>query len=226
MALVVFGALTLPLEAQGFFSRLIWVAEGSVLFFPEDNGMYSDPMPVLPAPGLAVSYPLSDLMHLELTADFYFTHYGYNFTLDRAVPAAIENRSSFVFGSVLGLQTLALFDITPAIDVRAYGGVAADLRVVLLAEDLNSTDFTGIPETDPQIQTDAVWDYFWSSGRWILPVIGAGMDFNLNSKLKLGLDLRVWFPLYRLWTAEDLPAIEGWRFGVGARITFRRDGGS
>jgi hypothetical protein len=159
-------------------------------------------------------------MRLELTLDLYFTHYGYNFELDRAVPYAIENRSSFVLGPVLGLQGVALFDITPLIDVRVYGGFAADLRIVLIAEDLNE-------DVDPMDEigreTDAVRDYFWSSGRWFLPVIGTGMDFNLNSKLKLGFDLRVWFPLYRIWTAEDLPAIEGWRFGLGARITFRRD---
>ncbi|AEF81450.1 hypothetical protein [Leadbettera azotonutricia] len=223
MAFAVFGALALPLEAQGFFSRLTWAAEGSVLFFPEDNGMHSDPMPVLPSPGVAVSYPLPGPMHLELTLDLYFTHYGYDFDLDRAVPYAIENRSSFVLGSVLGLQAMALFDIGSRIDVRAYGGFAADLRIVLLAEDLNSSDFTGVPQSDPQIQTDAVRDYFWSSGRWLLPVIGGGMDFDLNSKLKLGLDLRVWFPLYKVWTAENLPAVEGWRFGIGARITFRRN---
>jgi hypothetical protein len=221
MALAVFGALALPLEAQGFFSRLTWAAEGSVLFFPEDNGMHSDPMPILPSPGLAVSHPLPWWpMHLELTLDFYFTHYGYDFELDRAVPYAIENRSSFVLGSVLGLQAKALFNITPVIDARAYGGFSADLRIVLIAADLNE----GVdPMDEIRRETDAVRDYFWSSGRWFLPVIGGGMDFNLNSKLKLGLDLRVWFPLYKIWTAEDLPAIEGWRFGIGARITFRRD---
>jgi hypothetical protein len=223
MVLAFFGALAIPLEAQGFFSRLTWAAEGSVLFFPEDNGMHSDPMPVLPSPGVAVSHPLPWPMHLELTLDFYFTHYGYDFELDRAVPYAIENRSSFVFGSVLGVQALALFNITPLIDVRAYGGLSADLRIVLVAEDLNE----GVdPMDEIQRETDAVRDYFWSKGRWLFPVLGGGIDFNLNPKLKLGLDLRIWFPLYRLWTAEDLPAIEGWRFGVGARITFRRDGAS
>jgi hypothetical protein len=91
--------------------------------------------------------------------------------------------------------------------------------VVLVAGDLNE----GVdPMDEIRRETGAVFDYFWGSGRWLLPVLGAGMDFNLNSKVKLGFDLRTWFPLYRLWTAEDLPAIEGWRFGIGARITFIR----
>jgi hypothetical protein len=158
-------------------------------------------------------------MWIELTGDFYFTHYGYDFDLDRAVPYAIENRSSFVFGSVVGLQAVALFDITPDIDVRVYGGPAVDLRIVLLAEDLNE----GVdPMDEIRRQTDAVKDYFWGKGRWFLPVFGTGMDFNLNSKIKLGFDLRVWFPLYRVWSGENLPPAEGWRFGMGARITFRR----
>jgi hypothetical protein len=175
-------------------------------------------MPVLPSPGFGAAYPVKGSLWLELTGDFYFTHYGYNFTLDRAVPAAIENRSSFVIGSVLGLQAVALFELSPVVSLRVYGGPAADLRIVLLAEDLNETD----PMDEIRRETRAVKDYFWGKGRWFLPVFGAGMDFALNSKLKLGFDLRVWFPLYKVWSGENLPAAEGWRFGMGARITFRR----
>lgn len=208
-----------PLGAQGFFKSLSWSAKGSVLFLFEDNGMRSDPMPILPSLGFGAAYPISAPMWIELTGDFYFTHYGYDFTLDRAVPYAIENRSSFVIGSVLGLQAVALFDLTPVVSVRVYGGPAADLRIVLVAEDLNE----GVDDMDGiRRETRAVKDYFWGKGRWFLPFFGTGADFNLNSKIKLGLDLRVWFPLYRLWSGEDLPAAEGWRFGMGMRITFRR----
>jgi hypothetical protein len=105
-----------------------------------------------------------------------------------------------------------------------YGGPAADLRIVTLAIGLNHpADFTGDIETDAQLQTDAIRRYFWSQGRWFFPVLGAGMDFPINEKFLLGFDLRVWFPLYRLWTDKHLPAIDGWRFGAGFRITPRRD---
>jgi hypothetical protein len=214
---LVFGVFILPLEAQSFFSRLSWSASGSVLFFPEDNGVHSDPMPVLPSLGMGLAYPVRGPMWAELTLDLYFTHYRYDFGLDRAVPAAIENRSAFVFGFVLGVQGVFRYDITPNITVRAYGGPGMDLRMILLAADLNE----GTDDMDEiRRETDAVFDYFWGEGRWFLPVIGSGMDFTLNPKLKAGFDFRVWFPLYRLWTGEDLPAIEGWRFGVGLRITF------
>ena len=225
LAALIFGFSVFPLGAQeleesgeskGFFSKISWFVNGSVLFFPEDNGMHSDPMPILPSPGAGVSYPITKILRAEATLDFYFTHYGYDYDLDRAVPLAIENRSSFVFGSLLGFHLAAYFNVKSFITVRVYGGPAADLRIVLIAEDLRSDD-----KDDASRQTDSVRHYFWSSGRWFMPVIGAGVDFDLNPHLKLGVDLRVWAPMYRLWTGENLPVIEGWRFGPGIRFTIR-----
>jgi hypothetical protein len=167
---------------------------------------------------MAVAYPVYGPMWVELTLDLYFTHYGYVDELERAVPDAIENRTSQVWAFDLGLQAVALFPITPLIDIRAYGGFTADLRLVLLAEDLNE----GVDDIDAiQAKTDQVKNYFWGRGRWFLPIIGSGVDFNLNEKLKLGVDARVWIPLYKLWTDEGFIKIDGWRFGAGVRITFK-----
>ena len=69
-------------------------------------------------------------------------------------------------------------------------------------------------------ETDAVFSYFWSGARWLLPVMGTGMDFDLNEKFRLGFDIRIWAPVYKLWTGENLPFAEGWRFGLGVRATF------
>jgi hypothetical protein len=152
----------------------------------------------------------------------YFTNYRYSYKLDRAVPAAIENRSAFVFGFFTGLQALARFPLNDIVSIRAYGGPAMDLRVVTLAADLHPDDFTDNPETDAKTQTDSVREYFWGDGRWFMPVLGGGADFSLNERFLLGIDMRVWFPIYRLWTGEDLPGIEGWRFGIGLRVTPRK----
>ena len=204
-------------EPQNFFSKISWFAQGSVLFFPEHNGMASDPMPILPSPGFGASYPVTKIFRVEATLDFYMTHYGYDDSLGRAVPNAIENRTALVIGSLLAFQAAAYFDVSPSITLRVYGGPAADLRIVLVAEDLNA----GLDDMDTiRSQTDSVRNYFWSSGRWFMPVMGAGADFALNPRIKLGVDLRVWAPIYRLWTGENLPAIEGWRFGPGIRLSF------
>jgi hypothetical protein len=213
-----FAVISRPLEAQGFFSRLSWFAEGSILFFPEDNGMRSDPMPILPSLGMGMAYPVHGPMWAELTLDLYFTHYGYDDVLQRAVPYAIENRSAQVWAFVLGVQAAARFTPSPLIDLRVYGGVAADLRLVLLAEDLNA----GLDDIDAlNAETGKVNSYFWGQGRWFLPLVGFGTDFNLNEKFKLGVDVRMWIPLYKLWTNEGFMMIDGWRFGAGIRLSFK-----
>jgi hypothetical protein len=90
------------------------------------------------------------------------------------------------------------------------------MRICIIAEDLKGPD----RETASQ-QTKEVANYFWGKGRWFFPVLGVGADVGITPKLMLGLDSRVWFPLYKTWTGEDLPALEGWRFSVGFRVTLR-----
>jgi len=216
LAALILGLPALPLGAEGFFSRISWFVEGSILFFPEDNGMESDPMPILPSLGAGASHPLTSRLALELTLDFYTTHYGYSHTLNRPVPLAIENRTARVLGFLLGLQLTRHFYLTPAVRIRAYGGPAADLRIVLVASGLNG----GFDDMDEiRRDTDLVRNYFWSQGRWFKPLVGVGADYTLNSGFRLGFDFRVWMPVYRLWTRENLPAVEGWRFGPGIRLT-------
>ena len=207
-----------PAGVRDFFKKISWFAEASVLFFPEDNGLNSDPMPVLPSPGMGTSFPFTNMFRMELTLDLYFTHYGFCDTLNRAIPNAIENRTARVAGSILGLQAALHYDITHFMTVRAFAGPAADLRIIIMAANLTEglDDLAAIRE-----EVDLVRDYFWSSGRWFMPVMGLGADFTLNPRFRMGIDLRVWAPAYRLWTNEDLPAIEGWRFGPGLRLTIR-----
>jgi hypothetical protein len=215
-AVFVFVFSALPLEAAGWFRGVSWSIHGTVLFFPEDNGLSSDPMPILPSLGAAAAFPLLGPLEAEVTLDFYGTHYGYSYELGRAVPYAIENRSSLVIGSVLGIQALGRFFITPNVVFRVYAGPAADLRICLIAEDLEGDD-----REDASKQTKDIAKYFWGQGRWLLPTAGVGMDFGITPKAMLGLDIRVWFPLYKTWSGESLPGIEGWRFGAGFKLTLR-----
>ena len=225
-ALFIFTLAALPLWAQGeakpeggsFLGKLTWQIKGSIFFFPEDNGKYSDPMKVLPSLGAGASYPLTEKLRLEMTMDFYTTHYGYSSILGRAVPDAIENRTARVLGFVLGFHAARYFDLTSLMTLRAYGGPAIDMRIVFLAEGLDE----GLPDIeDIRKDVDEVRSYFWSKGRWFLPVVGAGLDFAINPRFKLGIDMRIWIPIYRIWSGENLPAIEGWRFGPGITLTIR-----
>lgn len=214
---VIFFALSAgPLGAETLFQRMYWSFGGSIIFIMEDNGLESDPMPIAPAAGLALDYPVARFFNVEATLDIYGTYYAYSTSLGRAVPAAVENRSSFVLGPVLAVQAVLRFPISRIAELRCYGGPAADLRMCLAAGGLEAAD-----RVDAAAERRKVASYFWSRARWFLPVAGLGVDFRVSSRLVLGLDARVWFPLYKVWTGENLPKVEGWRIGLGFRASIR-----
>jgi len=225
----VFLLFFLPLisaNAAPFWSEVQWAGAGSIFYWAADNGRQgADPAPILPSVGFSAAWQFWGPLWIEFTEDLYFTNYEYNSTLGYAMACNPENRSAFVMGFLTGFQTMALFPIGKGVDVRVYGGTAADLRLVVLAFGLNHpADFTGDIETrDPQLETDAIREYFWSEGRWFYPSAGVGIDFPLSERFKLGFDFRAWFPLYRAWADKELPFIDGWRFGAGFRVTPRKN---
>jgi TolB-like protein len=211
-------------EESSFSEDFSWGTRASLFFLASDNGKVgADPPAIVPSFGFSVTWQFWGPLRLEFTEDLYFTNYEYNSELEYPMACNPENRSAFVLGFVTGIQASALFPISKkGVDVRVYGGPAVDFRLVTLAIGLNHPDdFTGDIETDAQMQTDAIAKYFWDEGRWLLPVAGVGMDFPITENFLLGFDLRCWFPLYRLWTDEQIPAIDGWRFGAGLHITPR-----
>jgi len=222
--LIAFILPLIPLSANSFWDDFYWAGLGNISYFAADNGVDSDPAPIIPSLGFSLAWQFWGSLRVELTEDIYFNNYEYN--SERGYPMACnpENRSSFVVGFVTSIQLTGVFPIGDSgIAARVYGGPAADFRIVAWAIGLNHPgDLTGDIKTDPRLQTSAIADYFWGKGRWFMPVFGAGMDFPISEKLLLGFDLRTWFPMYKLWTNDDTPAIDGWRFGAGLRITPRK----
>jgi hypothetical protein len=210
-----------PLNAA--FGDFSWAIRGGILFFGADNGPGSDPAPILPSLGASVAWQISGLLRIEVTEDIYIKDYEYNTGLGYAMACNPENRAALVIGLLTGVQATAVFPVGDNGTIfRVYGGPAIDLRIVALAAGLNHpSDTSDDIENNAQLQTEAIAKYLWGEGRWFLPVIGAGMDFPISEKFLLGFDIRIWLPLYRLSADKDLPAIDGWRFGVGFRITPR-----
>jgi hypothetical protein len=230
---LILTALILPINAQSFkeqfLERFSWSINGNILFFPADNGVDSDPFAILPSLGASASLDIWEPnlsfmgpFAIELTQDFYFKDYEWNIDKGYAMACNPENRSAFVFSFLTGIQARAIFHIgQTGMRARANIGPAFDFRIVTLAFGLNHPDDFKGDDRDARIQTDKIRSYFWGQGRWIFFTAGGGMDFSINEKFLLGFDTRVWMPAYRLWTDEDLPKIDGWRFGIGFRITPR-----
>jgi hypothetical protein len=216
--LLFFFLLITPVNSV-FGDDLQWAVTGNILYFPAENGVDADPAPIIPSLGGALSLPLpfAGFLRVEFTEDIYITNYEFNSALGYPTACNPENRSALVIGFITAVQVTGNFSIDDKGTVlRAYAGPAADLRIVALAAGLNHSS-----DSDAKEQTNAIRDYFSKDARWLLPVVGVGMDFPINEKFLLGFDLRMWFPIYKAWTDKDLPEINGWRFGVGFRITPR-----
>jgi hypothetical protein len=211
-----------PPSSPSFAGSLTLSFRGTLMILPEANGPgRGAPLPLLPSPGVALAYPLWGPLEAELSLDLYFTHYGYDWGLARPIPVEIENRSAFVAGVLTGFQLGARIPLGERGSLRFYAGPAVDIRLVFIASGLNDADLVKNDPAGAPMQTGAVRKYFWGQGRWFLPFVGAGYDFAVNDKILAGIDFRVWVPIYRLWTGEALPALEGWRFGPALRITLR-----
>jgi hypothetical protein len=204
---------------KGFFSFFSFSLGTAVVVFPESDELKSDPMPILPSPHIALGFPImspgSTTFGLEMSLDLYWTHYAYSEVLQRPVPAAIENRSSMVIGPILGLQFQGKTGIGPVVFARYFLGASVDLRIVLIAEDLNERDLAKASN-----ETELTHDYFWDEYRWIFPFAGVGIDFKISPGLSFGIDGRVWVPLSLWRKSEEVSGFDGWRFGIGFRITF------
>ncbi|WP_304223422.1 hypothetical protein [Gracilinema caldarium] len=196
-----------------------WSVKGSIFFIPEDNGLEGDPMPVLPMPGFSAEFSLPYNLSLGTAYDLYATYYGYSSTLGRAVPVAIENRSTFVLGNLLSFYASYVMNI-PALTasglrLRFSSGFSVDARLCLIADGLEGADLE-----DAAAQTAQVTSYFWSHGRWFFPFTGFGIDFVKLGNTWIGVEGRVWYPLYRTWSGDTAPAAEGWRVAAGLRVSF------
>jgi len=216
-ALIVLTVLgvSAPLFPQ---EKVQFVLRASILAILEDNGMEGDPSPILPSPGFSVSIPIPrvPLLTFEPGIDLYSTYYGYSYVLDRAVPYAIENRSAIVIGTMLSLPVEFGFRIRGIAGFHAFAGPSVDARLCLVADGLEGSDYD-----DAASQTADISGYFWSEGRWVQFLMGGGFDFPFTSKTMLGVEFRLWYPAYHLWTGEDLPATENLKLALGLTLVFR-----
>ncbi|MCL2440244.1 MAG: hypothetical protein FWD14_00745 [Treponema sp.] len=222
-ALLVFLLTLIPVNFV-YGDNFQWAGLGGLYLFASDNVPEGPPAAIIPGVGFSASWQVHDFLRIEVTEDVYFNNYEFNAKYGYPMACSPENRSAFVIGLLTAAQVTGHFPIgSNGIAARVYGGPAIDIRIVTLAFGLNHpADFSGKIETDAKMQTKEISKYFWGNGRWFLPVFGTGMDFPLSEHFLLGFDFRVWFPMYRLWTNENIPAIDGWRFGAGLRITPRK----
>jgi len=218
LAVIIFIFILMMFPANTVFGDAFgWAAKGSLFLFASDNGPRADPPAIVPSLGFSLTWQLLDFLRIEFSEDIYFSNYEFSREFGYPVACGLDSRYSFVIGFITAIQATGTFPIgNNGIMARVFGGPSADLRIITQAVGLHPTDIQ-----EAEQQTKMLTDHFWGNGRWFMPVFGAGMDFPAVENYLIGFDLRVWFPMYKLWINDNTPAIDGWRFGISLRITPR-----
>ena len=197
---------------------------GALLFFSSDKSLESDPAPILGSFYGNFSYPLTGSgffsLYIGASLEVYRTHYLWSDALGRALPAAIEQREAQVFGFPLGIALETRFDLPAKMTLRMSLGLSADMRLVLLAEDINEDLEGPAGMQDLRDRTDKIGRYLWGDMRWLFFETQAGVSMRLWESFSFDIAGRVFMPASAPPREPADPATLGWRFGVLLRVSY------
>ncbi|GMO22045.1 MAG: hypothetical protein Pg6A_09340 [Termitinemataceae bacterium] len=204
-----------------FFLHPFFSAGGSMLFFIEDDSIYSDPMPVLPALylGGGLEFLQIDLLIISggISVEAYSTYYCWGPPeRERALPAAIENRDALVFGFPLSLFFDFRFNLYKRADFRLSFALQADCRVVTVAEGLTENE---IEETKKN--SDKINEAFWQGLSWLFFQTELGFGIGLNEKTAVWAGAKLVTPFEPPKKLSGDSGLYGCRWGLGIKIIYK-----
>jgi hypothetical protein len=173
------------------------------VLFENDKDLVGAPTPVLASPGLSFGwYPIGRSVGkgsfgfgMKIRLDFYMTNFGWPVGASNPVPVEIENRSTYVIGLPLSLLAEASWQPFSRFAFRLNAGIAADLRIALLALDLNSSDKNDSDPNSATYQNKKTAPWFWQNFRWFYIEAGLGADYIITNKWRVALDARALVPV-------------------------------
>jgi hypothetical protein len=156
----------------------------------------SAPNPVI-LQGVGVTFPVYqlDALTIEVGGLFYGTQYQW--LNNRASPADIERADNFYVLSVqIDGRVMYEWKVSDQVDLGVSGGLTLAIRVPLFAWD------------EGEKYREDMTAYFLE-GRFIYPQAGGYVDWAILEGIELRFSLRVFFPLYNLWSDEGMPFWDG-----------------
>jgi hypothetical protein len=167
-----------------------------IVFMMDDGGLNSAPPPILPNLFAGFSYPLFRSKYAALyaasTLDVSTIYYCWNGKIP--VPVEVENREAYIVWPVLAIGLEAQFALHRKMFVRVNASLAADLRIVLMADGIadnaDEAELSKIEDNNAKIS-----EYFYKDINWLLAAFSFGFDFRLSNKYSFGIDARMWLPL-------------------------------
>jgi hypothetical protein len=205
------GGLLLIVENGSLF--------GDTVARDENTVIDADPNPLVFAFNFNIGVPIkgNNFFSLYVTPklDLYWTYYIWNDDIGKPLPAAAENRNEFVLGFFTGVDAEVQMVFGKSLLLFADLGIAADMRLVMVADGLNETD----PLDKIADDVKKVKNYFFSAGRPFYFHAGLGVGLRSTQKYSIAVNLNMWLPFVAPEHRTGDSALLGWRFGMGVKIT-------
>lgn len=167
----------------------------------DPGGLASAPSPLEGFLGAEYRLPLKPKFFFAPSASLYMTRYLW--ANDRALPAEIENRTAYV--PVLILDNAFLYHIEKDRFQYAFGGgPALVIRYGFLESGVGKDEQNAGDSLNAGDQVKAVNKYFWSSGRWLYPMLQGSVRYRLETGWGAGFTMRVGIPFFNLWATPKV----------------------
>lgn len=198
-----------------FFKRLDFVfGFEPTTYVNAQKSTTSAPSPIYYPIYFGFHWPNDTFISLQPSFKFFRSYYLVN--NDLVLPAEIENRTADVYSCILNIPVVFRVNFFDVTNIKAFGGLAALIRIPVLANGVNSSD-SGYKGTAGD---DLKYIKKWFAGGMRFLYVSAGIDwmFNLPERnMQVGPEFSVYFPIGAV--ISDF-SIDGLMASIGLKVVF------
>ncbi|MBN1647270.1 MAG: hypothetical protein JW874_04490 [Spirochaetales bacterium] len=157
--------------------------------------------------GTGITLAFNKSIALEPALDIFTSYYGFNAD-DRPLPVDESERYIYMVQLI----------IDPAFVFRIH--FTKDLMLKLLAAPSFIISFPLRSWDDGNERYDETFTYLYGKLRFLEPMIGAAIQYQITTKIALEFKAKCYFPLFHIWDGEDLQFQDQMRLALSLGFQF------
>jgi len=184
---------------------------GPAVYLNTNSTLVSAPSPIVYPITFGMIWPNYTFLAFEPTLSFFYMYHLYYDGI--ALPAEIENRTTFTLSFILNLPVV--FSIYYGHNrLQLNAGLAMLMRYGLLANGVNGDDYGYLGTAADDVSAINKW--FWKNARFLYVSAGASWLFGLTGNLKAGPTANIYIPVGTVFSGEN---VQGMIITVGMKIS-------
>lgn len=194
------GSFVPPKSAKEFWSQVSpFVNLGVNITLNTESSLKSAPSPTAFALAFGGIWPNKAFLSFQPCLSFWWSYYLWDGK--NALPAEIENRTTFVLNFMLDLPAVATFRFKN-FQAEAGMGLGILARAALLANGVSEGDSgtTGSASGDKS----EIQKWFWGNARFLYLEFIGGWQWNFTERIAAGFDVRYYLPIGSLADGRGL----------------------